>query len=122
MAYAIVEAGGKQYRVQPGDAIEVERLSAEPGSTIELHPVLLLSDGHQATLGRPNLPDARVVAEVLEHTRGPKVIVFKYKPKVRYRVKQGHRQAMTRLVIRYVGAEGLDQAQGSGLEEAPNGT
>lgn len=122
MAYAIVEAGGKQYRVQPGDAIEVERLPAEPGSTIELHPVLLLSDGRQATLGRPDLPDARVVAEVLEHTRGPKVIVFKYKPKVRYRVKQGHRQAMTRLVIRHVGAEGSAQAQESGPEGTPNGT
>src|ERR671938_1210225 len=98
--YAIVETGGKQYRVQPGDTIHVERLSAEPGATLELGSVLLLAgDGEQARVGTPNVPGAVARAEVVEHARGDKIIVFRYKSKVRYRRKTGHRQALTRLRI-----------------------
>jgi large subunit ribosomal protein L21 len=99
--YAILETGGKQYRVQPGDTIQVERLPAEPGETLELGSVLLLAgDGDEpARVGAPSVPGAVVRAEVVEHGRGEKIIVFRYKSKVRYRRKTGHRQALTRLRI-----------------------
>jgi large subunit ribosomal protein L21 len=98
--YAILETGGKQYRVKPGDTIHVERLSAEPGETLELGSVLLLAgDDEPARVGTPSVPGAVVQAEVVEHGRGEKIIVFRYKSKVRYRRKTGHRQALTRLRI-----------------------
>ena len=102
MPYAIIETGGKQYRVRPGDNIEVESLRSEPGSTIELDRVLVLSEDDGVTVGRPQVAGARVVAEVQEHGRGEKIVVFKYKSKVRYHRKQGHRQAYTRLVIKEI--------------------
>jgi large subunit ribosomal protein L21 len=99
--YAIVETGGKQYRVQPGDTIAVERLMAEPGETLELDRVLLVGgDGAGSPrVGQPSLPGAVVRAEVLEHARDEKIIVFRFKSKVRYRRKTGHRQPLTRLRI-----------------------
>lgn len=99
MPYAIIETGSKQYRVQPGDTIEVERLTADLGSTVELDRVLLLADDGRVTVGQPTVDGARVLAEVKEHGRGTKIIVFKYKPKTRYKRKQGHRQAFTKLSI-----------------------
>jgi large subunit ribosomal protein L21 len=102
MPYAIIESGGKQYHVQPGDTIEVELLPAEPGSTLDLDRVLMLSQNEQVTVGQPTVAGARVVAEVQEHGRGKKIIVFKYKSKVRYRRKQGHRQSFTRLAIKEI--------------------
>ena len=102
MPYAVIESGGKQYRVQPGDTIEVEMLAAEPGNTLDLDRVLMLSQDEQVTVGQPTVAGARVVAEVQEHGRGKKIIVFKYKPKVRYRRKQGHRQSFTRLAIKEI--------------------
>ncbi|MGH2356230.1 MAG: 50S ribosomal protein L21 [Chloroflexota bacterium] len=98
--YAIVATGGKQYRVEPGQRLEVEKLTVEPGSRIELPEVLLVADGDNVTVGQPTVPGARVVAEVLGETKGKKVIVFKYKAKVRYRRKTGHRQRYSRLVVR----------------------
>lgn len=98
--YAIVETGGKQYKVAPGDVIDVERLTDfEPGDTVEIERVLLLSRDGQVTVGAPVVPGARVVAKVESEGRGKKVIVFKYKPKVRYRKKTGHRQGFSRIVI-----------------------
>jgi large subunit ribosomal protein L21 len=98
--YAIVETGGKQYRVRPGDTIAVERLPGEVGETLDLERVLLVGgDGDETRLGTPALDGAVVRAEVLEHARGQKVIVFRYKSKVRYRRKTGHRQPLTRLRI-----------------------
>ena len=98
--YAIVETGGKQYRVRPGDTIAVERLSGEPGDTLDLDRVLLVGgDGDETRLGTPALEGAVVRAEVIEHGRGEKIIVFRYKSKVRYRRKTGHRQPLTRLRI-----------------------
>ena len=102
MEYAIIQTGGKQYRVQPGDTVDVEKLSAEVGSTLELDSVLLVSRDGEMSVGAPTVPEARVIAEVQAHGRGKKLIVFKYKPKVRYRRKQGHRQAFTRLAIREI--------------------
>ena len=97
--YAIVETGGKQYRVQPGDTIAVERLTGEPGDTLDLGRVLLVGGDGETHVGAPEVADAIVRAEVVEHGRGEKIIVFRYKSKVRYRRKTGHRQALTRLRI-----------------------
>jgi large subunit ribosomal protein L21 len=117
--YAILETGGKQYRVQPGDTISVERLPAEPGETLELGSVLLLAgDGERARVGTPAVPGAIVRAEVLEHGRGDKIIVFRYKSKVRYRRKTGHRQALTRLRITDILVDGQSTTR-QAVEEAP---
>lgn len=82
-----------------GEVIEVDRLQAEPGSTLELNEVLMFADGEQVQVGTPLIAGAHVKANVLEHIRGPKVRVFKYKAKMRYRVHQGHRQDYTRLRV-----------------------
>jgi len=100
--YAIVLTGGKQYRVSPGDTIEVERLGAEEGSTIDLDKVLLVAHGDKVTVGTPTVQGAKVIAEVLGEEKGEKAIVFKYKPKAHYRRKKGHRQIHTRLAIREI--------------------
>ena len=99
--YAIVETGGKQYRVTPGDTVAVERLDGEPGETLDLDRVLLIAGNGEGTtrVGSPGVSGAVVRAEVVEHIRGEKVIVFRYKSKVRYRRKTGHRQSLTRLRI-----------------------
>ncbi len=98
-AFAVVETGGKQYKVKAGEVIDVEKLPAEAGDSIELDRVLLVAAGDQVTVGTPTVPGAKVLATVLAQDRGKKVIVFKYKAKVRYRRKLGHRQDLTRLQI-----------------------
>ncbi|PON14034.1 50S ribosomal protein L21 [Candidatus Entotheonella serta] len=102
--YAVVKTGGRQYRVEPGDTIDVERLSGEVGETIELNPVLLnpvlmVGNGDDITLGTPAVDTARVTAEIVEHKRGKKIVVFKFKRRKNYRRKQGHRQSLTSLKI-----------------------
>lgn len=97
--YAIVESGGKQYRLVIGQMVDVERLDVNVGESVELDRVLMVSDGDSIQVGQPVLDQARVAATVIEHGRGRKVIVFKYRPKQRYRVKNGHRQEYTRLRI-----------------------
>jgi len=97
--YAVIETGGKQYRVAAGDTITVERLSAEAGSQVELDRVLMVSGDAGVTIGAPVVDGAAVVATISEHFRGPKIRVFKFKPKKRYRRTQGHRQELTRLQI-----------------------
>jgi len=97
--YAIIETGGKQYKVIPGQTVDVERLDVAEGSTVELDRVLLVADGDRVTVGTPTVDGAKVVATSQGEGKGKKIIVFKYKPKVRYRKKTGHRQLYTRLVI-----------------------
>jgi large subunit ribosomal protein L21 len=97
--YAVIETGGKQYRVEVGTELEVELLDAEPGKTITLERVLLVADGDEASIGRPLVDGAEVSAEILRLDRGPKLISFKYRPKARSRVKKGHRQELTVLRI-----------------------
>lgn len=97
--YAIVQTGGKQYRIQPGDVLEVERLSADEGSTVELDQVLMVGDGDNVQVGAPLVTGAKVVAEVLGEEKGEKILVFRYKRKVRYRRHTGHRQTYTRIRI-----------------------
>lgn len=99
MTFAVVKTGGKQYRVEPGQTIEVEKLSIEEGQPVELTDVLLVSDENGLRQGQPLVAGAKVVGRVVKQGRGPKIIVFKYKPKVRYRKKTGHRQSITRIAI-----------------------
>ncbi len=97
--YAVIETGGKQYKVTVGQTVDVERLDAEVGDLIDLDRVIMVADGEDVRIGRPALDDASVSATVLQHGRGRKVIVFKYRAKERYRRKAGHRQNYTRLRI-----------------------
>lgn len=97
MAYAIVKTGGKQYRVEQGQSLLVERLKADEGSTVELQPVLLAGD--DTVFDRDGLSKVRVAARVVGHERGPKIVVFKHRPKQGYKRKNGHRQELTRLEI-----------------------
>jgi large subunit ribosomal protein L21 len=97
--YAIVRSGGKQYRVQAGDTIHVERLSAEVGDSVQLEDVLLVGGEGEPQVGRPLIASARVVGIVVEHGRDQKVRVFKYKKRKHYRKTRGHRQDFTVLKI-----------------------
>ena len=109
--YAIVRSGGKQYRVEVGSKIQVEKLSAAEGDKVELAEVLLLADGGQVTAGNPTVAGAMVTAQVVEHGRGPKAVIFKYKSKVRYRRRTGHRQPYTRLAIEEIVSPGGEVAE-----------
>ncbi|MBT3194667.1 MAG: 50S ribosomal protein L21 [Verrucomicrobia bacterium] len=102
-AYAVVETGGKQYRVQAGDSLEVEKLDAEVGSAFELDQVLAISDGESLTVGTPTLESVKVVSKVVDQKRGPKVINFKKKRRKGYTRKVGHRQSLTVLTIESIG-------------------
>lgn len=106
MRYAIVESGGKQYKAVEGQAIEVGRLDVEVGKKVELDLVLLVSDGENVSVGTPHIAGAKVSATVVAQDKGPKITVFKYKPKIRYRVKTGHRQHFTRLMIDKIDVKG----------------
>ena len=97
--YAIIETGGKQYRVSEGDVLRVEKLSAEEGELVELDKVLALSKEDELQVGKPLLESSKVTAKVLQHGKADKIIVFKYKPKKNYRKKQGHRQPFTEIKI-----------------------
>ncbi len=97
--YAIVRTGGHQYKVAVGDQLNVEKLPVEAGEQVELNEVLMVSSDDQVTVGDPLVAGARVTATVVDQHRGEKIIVFKYKPKKRYRRKMGHRQDLTRLSI-----------------------
>ncbi|MEW6046406.1 MAG: 50S ribosomal protein L21 [Bacillota bacterium] len=100
--YAVVDVGGRQYRVAPGDVITVEHMDAPVGQELSLDRVLMLRQGERVLVGAPVVEGARAVARVVEHGRGRKVLVFKYKPKVNYRRRYGHRQPFTRLAIERV--------------------
>jgi large subunit ribosomal protein L21 len=110
--YAVIETGGKQYRVEVGTELEVELLDVEPGQSITLERVLLVVDGAEATVGTPVVDGAAVEADVVGQTRGDKVIAFKYRPKARRRVKKGHRQDLTVLRIADIRFNGKSAAAG----------
>lgn len=97
--YAIIETGGKQYKVQEGDVLRVELLTAAVGDVIEMEKVLLISGENGAKIGAPYVQGAKVQAKVEKHGKGKKIIVYKYKAKKNYRKKQGHRQPFTSIVI-----------------------
>jgi large subunit ribosomal protein L21 len=97
--YAVIESGGKQYRVELGSEIEVESLAEEAGKTFQIERVLLVADGDETAIGQPTVEGARVSVDVVRHDRGDKIVVFKYQPKARRRVKHGHRQELTVLRV-----------------------
>ena len=97
--YAIIETGGKQYRVSVGDSVSVEKLDSKAGSDVIFDRVLLVGGDGSTRVGTPTVDGASVVATVQEQYRGEKIVIFKYKPKKRYRRKTGHRQSLTRLAI-----------------------
>lgn len=98
--HAVVKTGGNQYRIEPGDEIEIEKLKeVESGNEVAFDRVLAAGDGGDIEIGRPFLDDVTVLGEVLEQGRGPKQIVFKKKPKEGYRRKYGHRQPYTKVRI-----------------------
>ena len=99
MKYAIVEDGGKQYKAVEGATIEVDRFPSEEGDSIDLEYVLLVADDEDVKVGTPYVAGAKVQATVVSQIKAPKVVIFKYKPKERYRLKKGHRQQYTRLMI-----------------------
>jgi large subunit ribosomal protein L21 len=109
--YAVIETGGKQYRVEVGTELEVESLDIELGKTLTIDRVLLVADGDEASIGRPVVDGAAVSAEVVRQTRGDKVINFKYGPKTRRRVKKGHRQELTILRISDIVLNGKSAAK-----------
>ncbi len=97
--YAIIEVGGKQYKVAPKQTIEVERLNVAEGDRVELDKVLFIGGNGNTIVGDPTIEGAKVVGTALGEAKGEKVIVFKYKSKVRYRRKKGHRQTRTRILV-----------------------
>lgn len=120
--YAVVKTGGKQYRVAPDDVIVVERLTAEPGSEIELDQVLMMDDGNATTVGTPLVDGARVSATVVDQARGDKIIVFKKKRRKDYKRSKGHRQDLTVLRITEILAKGQSRsakAEAKPAETAP---
>jgi large subunit ribosomal protein L21 len=97
--YAIVECGGRQYRAEEGHSFSVEKLPYEVGEQVLLDQVLLVADGETITVGRPGVEGASVKATVIDQYRGKKIFVWKYRPRKRYRRRQGHRQSYTRLRV-----------------------
>ena len=93
--YAVIKTGGKQYKVSNNDVIEVEKLNAEPGSTVEFNNVLLIDNGKEVQIGDPEISEAKVVGEVITNKKDDKVIIFKKKRRHNYRRKNGHRQPLT---------------------------
>lgn len=102
MTFAVIKTGGKQYKIKEGDKLTVEKLEGKEGDKIKLEDVLLLAQDENVILGTPFIEGAFVEAEILEQKKAPKVIVFKYKPKKRYKKKKGHRQLQTVLEIKKI--------------------
>jgi large subunit ribosomal protein L21 len=102
--YAIIETGGKQYRVAVGDRLTIEKLPVDSGADVTFDRVLMVAGDGAPRVGTPLVSGASVRARVEEQFRGPKIVVFKYKPKKRYRRRTGHRQALTRVAITAINA------------------
>lgn len=120
--YAIIETGGKQYKVREGDTVEVELLGDDIGDTVELGEVLMVAGDGDVTVGSPTVEGAIVKATVLDEVKGDKVVVFKYKPSSRYRVKTGHRQRYNRLRIDAIVLPGSATDDGRDASEAEEET
>ena len=109
--YAIIETGGKQYRVTEGDQVRIEKIKAADGEQVKFDKVLVLGDGAEAKVGAPYVDGAAVFGDVIETGKGKKVIIFKYKAKKDYRKKQGHRQPYTLVEITGISADGTAPAK-----------
>jgi large subunit ribosomal protein L21 len=108
--YAVVKTGGKQYRVAKDDLIEIERLEGEAGDVVTLGEVLMLGDGKDVTIGAPVVEGASVAGEIVEQSRGPKIIVFKKRRRQNYRRKRGHRQLLTVVKVTDILTDGAKPA------------
>ena len=97
--FAVIRTGGKQYLVSPGDKIKIEKLDKKEGKEITFTDVLLLEKRSKLEIGNPKVKGAKVIGKILKQGKGKKIIVFKYKPKTRYKVKKGHRQPFTEVEI-----------------------
>lgn len=109
--FAIIETGGKQYRVSKGETIQIERLEEKNGSVVNFDKVLLISDGNEIKIGKPNLEGACVTGKILSHLRGEKIIVFKMKAKKRYKKTIGHRQNHTSIEITDIKSSGAKSVE-----------
>ena len=109
MRFAIVESGGKQYRAVEGRTIEVDRLPVDAGKKFDFERVLLMADGDDVLVGTPTVGDILVKVTVVDHIKGPKIDRFKYRPKKRIRVRGGHRQQYTRLLVDFIGHPGEER-------------
>ena len=109
MRFAIVESGGKQYRAVEGRTLEVDRLPVDTGKKFDFERVLLMSDGDDVLVGTPTIGDILVKVTVVDHIKGPKIDRFKYRPKKRIRVRGGHRQQFTRLLVDFIGRPDEDR-------------
>ena len=116
--YAVVRTGGKQYRVSPGDILEVEKLAGAVGDSVVLEDVLMVAGEEGFEIGRPNVAGASVTARITGQHRGEKILVFRYRPKKRVRVRRGHRQFLTRLQISKISGDGFEYME-EAKEEAP---
>jgi len=116
--YAIVEIAGQQFKVEKDQKVFVHRLQTEEGENVSFDNVLLLSDGDKVTVGAPAIDGAQVGAKVIKHLKGDKVIVFKKKRRKGYRVKNGHRQALTELLIESIVVSGAKKATPAKAEKA----
>ena len=117
--YAIVEIAGQQFKVAKDQKVYVHRLQGEEGSSVSFDKVYLLDDGTQVTLGAPAITGASVEAKVVKHLKGDKVIVFKKKRRKGYRVKNGHRQSLTEILIQSISAKGGAKKAAPKKEAAP---
>jgi large subunit ribosomal protein L21 len=104
--YAVIETGGKQYKVQKGDVLKVEKLEAQEGELVEINQVLAVVDEKKVSVGKPLVKGAKVTLKVLEHGKGDKIIVYKYKPKKNYRRKYGHRQPYSKVLVESIALNG----------------
>ena len=111
MRFAIVESGGKQYRAVEGRTIEVDRLPVDAGNKFDFERVLLMADGDDVLVGTPTVSDILVKVTVVDHIKGPKLDRFKYRPKKRIRVRGGHRQQYTRLMVDFIGRPDEERKQ-----------
>jgi len=120
MRFAIVESGGKQYRAVEGRTLEVDRLPVEAGKKFDLERVLLMADSDEVMVGTPTVSGIEVKVTVMDHIRGPKIDRFKYRPKKRIRVRGGHRQHYTLLMVDFIGKPGeIRNVEEPRVEEKP---
>jgi large subunit ribosomal protein L21 len=116
--FAVIRTGGKQYRVAPNDVIEIEKIAGKPGDIVELAEVILLGGDGSPKTGSPTIAGAMVAAEVIEHKRGEKIIVFKKKRRSNYRRTRGHRQELTALRITEILTDGKKPSKAAAKPEA----
>jgi large subunit ribosomal protein L21 len=116
--FAVVSSGGKQYRVEPGSTVVLDRVASEPGATITFDRVLLIGDGDATTVGTPIVSGASVTGTVLGEELGPKLVIFKFKQKVKYRRRTGHRQHLSLVRIDAINADGQSKRRSPAKQAA----